>query len=160
MRKLFVIFQDHQAGVWDHWITKFYFFFTSLLCRGDCVWERSCVLSVLIVIPQWRSFCARSFVNIVKILLCKGGDIEQWLEPRNISLCLCLIYFLSTPIALYILHCFTCLYSYARYSLCAHTCVEPRELLIVPSFSLEESQGVVPQPFTRIRAHSWLHIVC
>ena len=35
------------------------------------------------------------YVNdIVKILLCEGGDVEQWLEPRNISWCLCLIHYL------------------------------------------------------------------
>jgi len=32
--------------------------------------------------------------DIVKILLCEGGDVEQWLEPRNISWCLRLIHYL------------------------------------------------------------------
>ena len=29
-------------------------------------------------------------MDIVEILLCEGEDVEQRLEPQNISLCLCL----------------------------------------------------------------------
>jgi len=32
--------------------------------------------------------------DIVEILLCEGGDVEQWLEPRNISCYLWLIHYL------------------------------------------------------------------
>ena len=35
-------------------------------------------------------------MKIVKIFLCEGGDVEQWLEPQNISRCLCLIHYLLT----------------------------------------------------------------
>jgi len=56
-----------------------------LLCGGACI-EREIVYSWWkVVIPQWRSFCERSCVDIVKIVLCEGGDVEQWLESRNIS---------------------------------------------------------------------------
>ena len=95
-KRLFVIFV----------ITKLYFSLlfawlcVYLLCRG--VWESwSCVLQVyIVVIPQWRSLCGRFCVDIVKIFLCEGGDVMQWLECQNISFCLCLIFFLSTLISL------------------------------------------------------------
>ena len=104
-----------------------------LLCRGLCLREWSCILPVAIIISRWRSLCERSCVDIMKILLCEGGDVELRLEPRNISLCLRLIYFFSLSLSLisciaYIVH----IHMHARYSLCAHACVEPRELLIAP----------------------------
>jgi len=34
--------------------------------------------------------------SIVKILLCEGEDVEQWLEPQNMSWCLRLSRYLST----------------------------------------------------------------
>ena len=35
-------------------------------------------------------------MGIVKILLCEGGGVEQWLESRNISWYLRLIHYLLT----------------------------------------------------------------
>ena len=120
------VHKDHQDVIFPllcAWLSA------HLLCRVLCLREWSCVLPVVIVIviSWWRSLCGRSCVDIVKIFLCEGGDVEQWLKPRNISLCLRLIYF--SQLSLYILHCFICSCSYARYSLCALTCVQPRELL-------------------------------
>ena len=69
---------------------------SSLLCRDGVIGERSCVLLVCICqilsggSPVWEVLCG----CIVKILLCEGGDVEQWLEPRNISRYLRLIYYL------------------------------------------------------------------
>ena len=42
------------------------------------VGERSCVLPVVIAPnPQWRSLCGKSSVDeLVKILLCEGGNVE------------------------------------------------------------------------------------
>jgi len=71
-------------------------------CRGDCllclasceevvfVGERSCVLLICITqIFSGGSLCGKSCMDvIVKILLCEGEDVEQWLEPQNIFLCL------------------------------------------------------------------------
>ena len=69
----------------------------SLLCRGCCVGERSYVLLVCIYqILSGGFLCGRSCVKIVKIFLCEGGDVEQWLESQNISWCLCLDLSLST----------------------------------------------------------------
>jgi len=73
--------------------------------------------------------------DIVKIILCEGGDVEQWLEPRNISLCLRLIdYFLTLSLSLIYLALFhivhiilVCLVLFV-----CLTCVEPRELYIAP----------------------------
>ena len=61
-----------------------------LLCRGCIVGERSCVLPFCITqILSGGSLCGKSCMDdIVEILLCEGGDVEQWLEPRNISCCL------------------------------------------------------------------------
>ena len=69
-----------------------------LLCRGCIVGERSCVIPVCITqILIGGSLCGKSCVDdIVEILLSEGGDVEQWLEPRNISLCLQLIHYLLT----------------------------------------------------------------
>ena len=88
-------------------------------------------------------------MDIIEILLCEGRDVEQWLEPPNISWCLCLINYLST-LSLFIscieLH---CSYSYARYSLCVTTLVFNQESFNSTStLSLEESREVVPEPFT------------
>ena len=60
--------------------------------------------------------------------LCEGGDVEQWLEPQNISLCLRLdLSQLSHYISCIVI--IVNIYIHARYYLCAHTCVQLRELL-------------------------------
>jgi len=100
------------------------------------VGERSCVL--LIVFTQILSggfLYGKSCVDVIEeLLLCGGGDVEQWLEPRNISRCLRLIHFLLTlSLILYlalfhIVHIILiCLVLFV-----CHTCVEPRELHIAP----------------------------
>jgi len=58
--------------------------------------------SCKVAIPQWRSLYGRSCVDIVKILLYEGREVEQWLEPRNISCCLRLIYYFLTLSLLYL----------------------------------------------------------
>ena len=77
-------------------------------CRGDLfcalplivevvfVEERSCVLPIVFAqILNGDSLCGKSCVGaLVEILLCEGGDVEQWLELRNMSLCLRLIHYL------------------------------------------------------------------
>ena len=102
----------------------------SLLRRGDCVSESGVVYSQFVfVIPRWRSLCGRYLVDIVEIFLCEGGDVEQWLESRNISLCLRLDLSLnSLSIYLALLY-IVLIHIHARYCLCAHTCVQPREIL-------------------------------
>jgi len=66
----------------------------------------------------------------VKILLCKGWDVEQWLEPQNIIFCLRLIHYLST-LSLFIfyiaLHC--SYYIHGRYCLFVPTLVLNQESL-------------------------------
>ena len=87
-------------------------FVPCLLCRSGCVGERSCILEVCNCKFLGGGFlCGRSCVNVVKILLCEGGDVEQWLKPQNISLCLRLIHYLSTYLS-FILHCFILFISY------------------------------------------------
>ena len=72
----------------------------SLLCLTSCVkvvvLERSCVLQDCITqILSGGSLCGKSCMDdIVKILLCEGSDIEQWLKPQNISCCLQSIHYL------------------------------------------------------------------
>ena len=61
--------------------------------------------------PQW----------IVKILLCEGGNVEQWLKLQNISWCLCLNLSLSTLFSLYILYCYFCSYPYMLDIVCVLT---------------------------------------
>ena len=114
--KLFVIFQYCQELFVIIWITKLYYSLlcallsAHLLCRGLCLRGGVVYLWCWVVIPQWKSFCGRSCVDIVKILLCEGGDVEQWLEPRNISSYLRWIFSLNS--LSYIFHCFTLLISY------------------------------------------------
>ena len=71
--------------------------------------------------------------DIVKILLCEGGDVELGTRTsKHISM------FAFDPLSLNSISLISCIalyytYSYARYSLCfANTCVEPRELHISP----------------------------
>ena len=66
--------------------------------------------------------CEKSCVDdIVKILLCEGGDVEQWLEPWNISWCLCWSTISKLSLLYYALHYFILFisYLYACYYLCA-----------------------------------------
>ena len=49
-------------------------------------------------VPLWKVMCG----HIVKILLCEGRDVKQWIEPRNISCCLRLIHYLLTLSLLYL----------------------------------------------------------
>ena len=98
-----------------------------LLCRGFLFEREELGTPGCNYNPQWRSLCGRSCVDIVKILLCKGGDVEQWLESRNISLCLRLIHCLLLLSLLYLALLLYCSYSYARYSLCVPTLVLNQE---------------------------------
>ena len=68
-------------------------------------------------------------MDIVEILLCEGGDVEQWLEPQNISSCLRLDLF-SQLFFSYILHYFTLLISYT----CVVLVVRPHLCLIKRAF--------------------------
>jgi len=106
----------------------------SLLCRDDCCFgfisipRGDCVLTLciaswvgvvvleIVVYSQLcnckflggGSLCGRSYVDVVKIILCEGKDVEQWLEPRNICWCLRLIHHLSYILHCFILHIFIC----------------------------------------------------
>ena len=50
-------------------------FVPTFLCRGVSELEL-CTPVCIVVIPQWRSLCGRSLVDIMEILLCEGGDVE------------------------------------------------------------------------------------
>ena len=62
------------CGLFDHLVTCTFFMLRSLLCRGLDWWEFG--TPVLCRPP------VIFFVDIVEILH-EGGDVEQWLEPRN-----------------------------------------------------------------------------
>ena len=70
------------------------------LCLTSCVevvmLERGVVYSLPCTCKflSGGSLCGRSCVDIVKILLCEGEDVEQWFEPQNISWYLRLIHYL------------------------------------------------------------------
>ena len=150
----FAIFWDHQILFVIFVITNLYFFLCfvldflpSLLCRGvrvGVVYSQfiSCNSSVEV-------FCERSLVDIVKILLSEGGDVEQWLEPQNISLCLWLVIFLYLSTLSYILRCHYCSYIYILDIVCVLTLVFDQEIYWSNStLSLEESWEEVLEPFT------------
>ena len=88
---------------------RWLFGFVPILCEVDIVGlclssserlylvEREVVYSQVVFaqILNGGSLCGKSCVDeLVKILLCEGGDVSCVLEPRNISLCLRLIHFL------------------------------------------------------------------
>ena len=50
------------------------------LCTPDCICPKSSV-----EVPCVGVLCGQ--VSGLEILLCEGGDVEQWLEPQNISVC-------------------------------------------------------------------------
>jgi len=99
-------------------------------CRGDlccalllvwrlyCLREELCTPDCITQILSGGSLCGKSCVDdIVKILLCEGGDVEQWFEPRNISLCLRLIHYLLTLSLSYIVPYIISYCSYHTYML-------------------------------------------
>ena len=131
-------------------------------CRGDscCALplsvkvvffgERSYVFLVVFAqILSGGSLCGKSCVNnLVKILLCEGEDVEQWLETKHIFV------FAIDPLSLnslsYIVHCIILFISFICLDLVVcHTCVKPRELHIAPQLLLEKFRGDSPEPFTR-----------
>ena len=152
---MFVILWDHEESVCDYLDHQVYFSLlcawlsAHFLCIGLCI-ERGVVYSKCwVVIPQWRSLCGGSCVDIVKILLCEGGDVEQWLEPQNKSLCLRLIHYLSTLSLLYlalvyIVH----IHMLDIVCVCPHLCWAKRASNSTSTLYLEESRGVVSEPFT------------
>ena len=111
VRKLFVILWDHQKFfvIIRSPSCKLFLYFgfvSSLLCRGDSIWERSCVLLVLnynssVEVPLWKVMCEHNWNPSVW-----RRGVDQWLEPRNISFCLRLDLFsqLSLSLSHYILH--------------------------------------------------------
>jgi len=69
----------------------------------------------------------KSCVDIVVILLYEGGDVAQWLEHQNISLCLCLIHYLSTLSLLYLAKLYIVhIHILDIVCLCPHLCLTKR----------------------------------
>ena len=101
------------------------------------VGERSCVLLVCITqILSGGSLCGMSCVDdIVKILLCEGGDVVLCARTSKHILVFAfdlLSLTLSFILCLVLIH-IVISYLYAWYCLCAClTCVGPRELHIAP----------------------------
>jgi len=119
-------------------------------CVEVIVFERGVVYSKCsVVISQWRSLCGRSCVDIVKILLCEGWNVEQWLEPRNISCCLCLIYYILTLSLLYLVLLYIAyIHLLDIFCVCSHLCWTKRASYGTSTLNLEKSRGEVPEPFT------------
>ena len=120
-------------------------------CVEVVVFERGAVYSKCrVVIPRWRFLWGRSCVDIVEILLCEGEDVEQWLEPRDISCCFTFDPLSLNSISLISYIALFSTYSFARYSLCVSTlCWIKRVSYNTLTLNLEESRGVVPEPFTK-----------
>ena len=85
------------------------------------------------------------FVDIVKILHSgEGGDVEQWLEPRNKFSCVCDWFLL----ALVILHSYTCATTCLVFQYCIHfiflhfrpILISTRKQLSTSTHNLEESK--------------------
>ena len=134
-------------------------------CVEVTVFERRVVYSKCrVIISQWRSLCGRSCVYIVVILLCEGGDVEQWLEPRNIYCCLNLIHYLSTLSILYLAWLYIAhIHILDIVCVCPHLCWTKRPSYSTSTFNLEESRGVVSEPFmgnsgSLLVTHSVLHL--
>ena len=79
---------------------------------------------------MWEVLCKN---DIVKILLCEGGDVELGDRTRNISLYLRLVHSLSLSLLyLALIHIAHIIYMLGIDCVCAHTCVQSRELQIAP----------------------------
>ena len=90
------------------------------LCERLYSVERGVVYSQIVIaqILNGGSLCGKFCVDdIVEIFLCEGGYVEQWLEPRNISLCLRLFHYLYTPSLI------LCIASYFSYHIYAWVCL-------------------------------------
>jgi len=90
----------------------------------------------------------------VEILLCEGGDVEQWLEPRNK-----LLVFVFDPLSLtlsllcaliHIIISYTCLCC-----LCVpHLCLTTRASYSTLTLIQRNQEELVQSPFSGIRLHS------
>ena len=135
-----------------------------MLCLASCVEVvfvgESCVLRVVFTqILSGGSLCGKSCVDeLVKILLCEGGDVERVLEPQNISLCLRLIHFLLTLSYLYcVLHHSYC--SFILICLVVFVCVPYLGLAKRASYRTStliqrNQEEIVQSPSPKIRLHS------
>ena len=119
--------------------------------------ERGVVYS-LVVLPQILSGgspCGKSCVDeIVEILLCEGGDVEQWLEPRN-KLLVFVIDPLSLTLSLYFVHWFILPYHIHAWFVCVpHLCLTKRASYSTSTLIQRNSEELVQSPSPGIRLHS------
>ena len=95
--------------------------------------------------------------EIVEILLCEGGDVEQWLEPRNKFLVfafdpLSLTLSLSLSLLCALIHIdisYTCLCVYVP-----HLCLTTRASYSASTLILRNQEELVQSPSRGIRLHS------
>ena len=125
-----------------------FFILCSLLCRGDCVWERSCELQVLscnssVEVSLWKVMCG----HCEKPSVWRRGRRAVALTSKH-YLVFAFGSFFST--LSYILCFFTLLILYICLVLFVwpHLCSTKRAFNSSSTLSLEESSGVVPEPFT------------
>ena len=88
--------------------------------------------------------------NIVEILLCEGGDIEIGARISKH-----ILVFAFDPLSLTLSYIVPCIISYCSFILiclvllvCAHSCVQPRDLQIAPQLLFREIRGDSSEPFT------------
>ena len=114
------------------------------------VFERGVVYSKYrVVIPQRRCLCGRSYVYIVEILLCEGGG-RRATDRTSKHILLFAFDPLSPPLSLlylvllYIAH----IYMLDIVCVCPHLYWTKRASYNTSTLNLEESRGVVLEPFT------------
>ena len=117
--------------------------------------ERSCLLqSCITQILSGGSLCEKSCVDaIVEIFLYEGRDVEQWLEPRNISQCLRLIHFLLLSLSLsYFVHCFILSYHIHAWFVCMpHLYLTTRASYSTSTLIQRNQEELVQSPSPKIR---------
>ena len=130
-----------------------------LLYRGVRVrvvyfWFVSC--NFLVGVLLWKILS-----GYLKSFCMKAGT---WSSSSNLETYPCVCVWLSTSLSTlysYILHCYSCSYLFILDIVYIFILVFNQESYWSTStLSLEESRGEVLEPFTGIRLHSWLNVVC
>jgi len=157
-----------RESLWSLDHQDYNFFFALALSLPSCVEvfvlrERSCILPVLscnssVEVPLWKVLCGHS------------GNPSVWKRGRRVVVRTSkhipvFVFDLFTFSLFYIFHCLTLFISYTCLVLfvCPHLCWTKRASNRTSTLNLEESRGVVPEPFTEnsgslLVAHSVLAI--
>ena len=134
-------------------------FVPNLLCRGDCVWERSCVLPVLscnssVEVPLWKVLCRHSRNPSV------WGRGHRAVAQTSIHILLFAFESFSLNSHLFISCIILLAYIHMLDIVCVLTLVV-NQAIKAPQLIIQRNRDEQFQsPSREIQTHSWLHIMC